>query len=192
MTSEQKKVTIAVVLGIAWAGLLVWQLSTREEPIRVPLSNISGSSVVSREASKSTDGIQVRLDLLAAARVRHKMEFATPRNIFALPLSSGSVQGRQEPVSDLVQQQQVVMAELSQFRYLGYARVGEDWQKKPRLAVLTKQDDLHVVKSGELVDKHVLVKAITEESVTLQDRATRVEYKVLISQEPAAEGPALP
>ena len=59
----------------------------------------------------------------------------------------------------------------------------DGWKKKGELAVLTKNDDLHVVRKGETVEDHVLVKTITEESVTLQDRRTRVEYTVLLSEE---------
>ena len=46
--------------------------------------------------------------------------------------------------------------------------------EKGELAVLTKNDDLHVVRTGETVEDHVVVKAITQESVTLQDRQSRV------------------
>lgn len=192
MTSQQKKITVAVLLGIVWAGLLAWQFSTWKEPARVPLSNVSGAGVATRHVPKASHSLQVRLDLLAASRTRGEMEFAAPRNIFTSPLPVGSVPGRQEPVSDLALQQQAVAAELSQFHYLGYVLVGEDWQKKPRLAVLTRQDDLHVVKRGEIVDKHILVKAISDESVTLQDRPTRVEYRVLLSEEPVMPGMVAP
>jgi hypothetical protein len=56
-------------------------------------------------------------------------------------------------------------------------------RKKSAQAVLTKNDDLHVVRAGETVEDHVVVKAITQESVTLQDRQSRVEHTVLLSEE---------
>jgi hypothetical protein len=80
-------------------------------------------------------------------------------------------------------QQQSVLAELAQFHYLGFVRTGEDWEKKRDLAVLTKNDDLHVVRKGETVENHVVVKTITQESVTLQDRDSQVEHTVLLSEE---------
>jgi len=61
-------------------------------------------------------------------------------------------------------------------------------KKKGQMAVLTKNDDLHVVRTGETVEGHVVVKAITQESVTLQDRQSRVEFTVLLSE----EAPLLP
>jgi predicted RNase H-like nuclease (RuvC/YqgF family) len=88
--------------------------------------------------------------------------------------------------------QQAVAADLAQFHYLGFVRTGEEWQKKQEMAVLTKNDDLHVVKAGETIDKHVVVKAITRESVTLVDRESRLEYTVLLSEEPEAPVPAPP
>ena len=87
--------------------------------------------------------------------------------------------------------QQAVTAELAQFRYLGFVRTGEEWQKKQDIAVLTKNDDLHVVKKGETIENHVVVKMITQESVTLHDRDSRVEYTVLLSEEPRSNDRAL-
>ena len=79
--------------------------------------------------------------------------------------------------------QQAVLAGLAQFHYLGFVRMEEGWRKKGELAVLTKNDDLHVVRTGETVEDHVVVKAITQESVTLQDRQLRVEHTVPLSEE---------
>ena len=59
------------------------------------------------------------------------------------------------------------------------------------MAVLTKKDDLHVVRTGETVEDHVVVKAITQESVTLLDPQSRVEYTVLLSKEAPLEDASL-
>ena len=55
--------------------------------------------------------------------------------------------------------------------------------------MLTKNDDLHVVKAGQTIDKHVVVKRITQESVTLVDRDSHLEYTVLLSEEPQTPAP---
>jgi hypothetical protein len=184
MNSNQKKVAALAMLGLTWGGLVTWQILTSEEPVRVPLANVTGSAAAPLHTRGVAGGLRVQLDLLSTARTQREMPFATPRNIFAFPAASGAQQRAEAPISDLAAQQQAVAAELSQFHYLGYVRLGEEWQKKQDLAVLTKNDDLHVVKRGETFDKHVVVKAITQESVTLQDRDTRVEYTVLLSEEP--------
>jgi len=129
----------------------------------------------------------VQLDLLAAARSQREMVFATARNIFAFPAASESNEGGAGPASDLALRQQAVAAELAQFHYLGFVRMGEEWQQKEERAVLTKNDDLHVVKKGETIENHVLVKTITQESVTLQDQDSHVEYTLMLSEEPLTQ-----
>ena len=90
---------------------------------------------------------------------------------------------RIDPGSEQALHQQAVLDGLAQFHYLGFVRMEDGWRKNGELAVLTKNDDLHVVRTGETVEDHVVVKAITQESVTLQDRQSRVEYTVLLSEE---------
>jgi hypothetical protein len=116
------------------------------------------------------------------------MTFTLPRNIFAPPRpdDSGVARANQpefDPEAEQALRQQEVLAGLAQFHYLGFVRMEEGWRKKGELAVLTKNDDLHVVRTGETVEDHVVVKAITQESVTLQDRQSRVEHTVLLSEE---------
>ncbi|HLZ32380.1 MAG TPA: hypothetical protein VKP13_00085 [Nitrospira sp.] len=187
MNSDQKKIAALAVLGLTWGGLLAWQFLTWEEPVRVPLTNISGPASGATQLRGAPGTLHVQLELLAAAHNQREMVFSTPRNIFALPTVAGLHQEGTAEVSDLAVRQQAVATELAQFHYLGFVRLGEDWQKRQDLAVLTKNDDLHVVKKGETVENHVLVKAITQESVTLQDRDSRVEYTVMLSEEPLTQ-----
>ena len=159
-----------------------------EEPVRVPLANVSGPASTSVAARGTVEGLRVQLDLLAAARTQRDMTFTPPRNIFALPnpndpMTAGTNQSELDPGSEQTQRKQEALAGLTQFHYLGFVRMEEGLRKKGELAVLTKNDDLHVVRTGETVEDHVVVKAITQESVTLQDRQLRVEYTVLLSEE---------
>jgi hypothetical protein len=188
MDSRRKKILLLVALGALWAGLFVWQWFSVEEPVRVPLTNVSGASA--SPARAGTDNLHVQLDLLEAAKTQREMVFATPRNIFALPSTGAMNASRPAEVPEAALRQQAAAADLAQFHYLGFVRTGEEWQKKQEMAVLTKNDDLHVVKAGETIDKHVVVKAITRESVTLVDRESRLEYTVLLSEEPEAPVPA--
>jgi len=188
MTTNQKKVAALVALGLLWGGILAWEWLTLKEPVRVPLTNVSGPASAPRATRGMLDGLHVQLDLLAAARTQREMTFTTPRNIFALPqpADSGAARANQSeilPRSEQALGQEAVVAGLAQFHYLGFVRMEEGWRKKGELAVLTKNDDLHVVRTGETVEDHVVVKAITQESVTLQDRQSRVEHIVLLSEE---------
>jgi hypothetical protein len=188
MDSKRKKIFALIALVLLWGGLLWWQVSNWGEPVRVPLTNVSGVAGTAQSQNAGGETLRVQLNLLAAARNQREMPFAAPRNIFALPSSITNVNQSLPPdVPDLAARQQAVTAELAQFRYLGFVRTGEEWQKKQDLAVLTKNDDLHVVKKGETVENHVIVKTITQESVTLQDRDSHVEYTVLLSEEPVTQ-----
>jgi len=156
--------------------------------VRVPLANVSGPASTPRATRGTVDGLHVQLDLLAAARTQREMTLTLPRNIFAPPRpdDSGVARANQpefDPEAEQALRQQEVLAGLAQFHYLGFVRMEEGWRKKGELAVLTKNDDLHVVRTGETMEDHVVVKAITQESVTLQDRQSRMEHTVLLSEE---------
>jgi hypothetical protein len=188
MTTNQKKIAALVALGLLWGGIIAWEWLAVEEPVRVPLANVSGPASTPRATRGTVDGLHVQLDLLAAARTQREMTFTLPRNIFAPPRpdDSGVARANQpefDPEAEQALRQQEVLAGLAQFHYLGFVRMEEGWRKKGELAVLTKNDDLHVVRTGETVEDHVVVKAITQESVTLQDRQSRVEHTVLLSEE---------
>jgi hypothetical protein len=187
MDTRRKKVIVLAGLGSLWGALLLWQWGTWQEPVRVPLANLSGAAASAKHTG--ADNLHVQLDLLAAARTQREMTFATPRNIFALPSTATINASAPSDAPEAALHQQAVATELAQFHYLGFVRTGEDWQKKQEMAVLTKNDDLHVVKAGETIDQHVVVKTITRDSVTLLDRDSRVEYTVLLSEEPQTPGP---
>ena len=188
LTMNQKKGLALATIGLLWGGILAWEWLAVEEPVRVPLTNVSGLASSARARRGTVDGLHVQLDLLAAARTQREMTFTPPRNIFAPPRpdDSGATRANQsefDPGSEQALRQQEVLAGLAQFHYLGFVRMEEGWRKKGELAVLTKNDDLHVVRTGETVEDHVVVKAITQESVTLQDRQSRMEHTVLLSEE---------
>jgi len=188
LTTNQKKVAALAALGLLWGGILAKEWLIMEEPVRVPLTNVSGAASTPRAIRGAIDGLHVQLDLLAAARTQREMTFTPPRNIFAPPRVDNSEvpranQSEFDPGTGQALLQQAVIDGLAQFHYLGFVRMEDGWKKKGELAVLTKNDDLHVVRTGETVEDHVMVKTITEESVTLQDRRSRVEYTVLLSEE---------
>ena len=188
MTTNQKKITALVALGLLWGGIIAWEWLAVAEPVRVPLANVSGPASTPRAPRGTVEGLHVQLDLLAAARTQREMTFTLPRNIFAPPRpdDSGVAHADQpelDPGSEQALRQQEVLTGLAQFHYLGFVRMEEGLRKNRELAVLTKNDDLHIVRAGETVEDHVVVKAITQESVTLQDRQSRVEHTVLLSEE---------
>src|SRR5262245_13170008 len=186
MTGSRKKYAALAILFLVWGGLAVWQWFTMQEPVKVPLTNVSGRSPVQSASRTGAGSLRVRLDLLSSSRTQRDMAFATPRNIFAPAMSSENTMSVTEVSAEVSQEQQLIRDDLAQFHYLGFVR-NEDPGKRRELAVLTRKDDLHVVRIGETIDNHVVVKTITQDSVTLQDRDSRVEYTVLLSEEPALQ-----
>ena len=188
IATNQKKIAALVALSLLWGGILAWEWMTVAEPVRVPLTNVSGPGSTSRAPRGVVDGLRVQLDLLEAGRTQREITFTPPRNIFAPPRADDTKVARANQSEfdaglERAQHQQAALDGLAQFHYLGFVRMEEQWRKKGELAVLTKNDDVHVVRTGETVEDHVVVKAITQESVTLQDRQARVEYTVLLSEE---------
>jgi len=186
--TNRKNVIALAALGLLWGGVVVWEWLAVKEPVRVPLTNVSGLASTPRAPRGAIDRLHVQLDLLAATRTQREMTFTTPRNIFAPPRrddsgAASSHQSEPDPGSERALRQQAILDDLGQFHYLGFVRMEEAWRKTGELAVLRKNDDLHVVRTGETVEDHVVVKVITQESVTLQDRQSRVEYTVLLSEE---------
>ena len=192
MMTNQKQLLVLLVLGGVWAGLLMWRLVGTEEPARVPLVHVAGQSAHQTVArGKTGTPLRVDLDLLAASRTQREGTFTTPKNIFSLVRSDGPQTASSEsplpvdvpltPEEEL--SQQATVAELAQFRYLGYFYLGSLRQEGREIALLVKNDDLHVVRAGEIIQQRVLVKTITPTAVTLQETHSRVEQTV-----PLAEG----
>jgi len=119
ITTNQKKIAALAALGLLWGGILARQWPIMEEPVRVPLTNVSGASSTTRGTSGAVDGLHVQLDLLAAARTQREMTFTPPRNIFAPPLPNDPMtmradQSEFDPGFDQTLRQQEALAGLTQ------------------------------------------------------------------------------
>jgi hypothetical protein len=81
-----------------------------------------------------------------------------------------------------------IATELNQFRYVGFMAVGGGSQKKKNMAVVVKNDEMHVVQVGEVIAGEVLVKAVSMSEITLQDVASRITQVIPVTDAPGAEG----
>jgi hypothetical protein len=184
------KMVLALSLILLWVGLAAWQWRFTQEPARLPLTNMTGPASSGHQAEGMRSSRRVYLGLLASAGIQREASFTTPRNIFAVPRPDGSlplsqglaVENQQESVSNEVVAEQAE-EESAQYRYLGFLRMGENRQKNDAMAVLRKDDEVMVLKIGDHVHSHLILRAITDESVTLRDTDTRTDKIVLLSEE---------
>jgi hypothetical protein len=193
----KRKVILAIVLVLVWAGLAVWQWETFKEPVRVPLTNVTGPASSGQFANMKakSSGLRVNLELLASARTQREATFTVPRNIFAVPSADGTLPvgneavlpEQQDGVSAQALLEQASAMELAQYRYLGFLRIGENRKSNKDIAVLSKNEDVVVAKVGDRVEAHLVLKAITPESVTIRNTGTQLDQMVPLSEEPPAQ-----
>ncbi|MDF0673388.1 MAG: hypothetical protein P0120_03445 [Nitrospira sp.] len=194
----KKKTMLAAALIFLWVGLAVWQWRLLQEPVRVPLMNVTGHpSSVGRHAETRGTGLHVNLDLLASMDLQRQANFTVPRNIFSVPRPDGTFAAENAPASldqpgsgavETLRQQEDAL-ELEQYRYLGFLRVGAGRRKNRDIAVLRRDDEVLVLKIGDRVDDHLILKAINSESVTIRNTGTHTDQTVPLS-EASSEEPA--
>ncbi|MET0516289.1 MAG: hypothetical protein ABW047_13305 [Nitrospiraceae bacterium] len=190
--SNRKQVLLLVILGAAWLVLLGWQVFRSEEPTHVPLKNTTGVATSSQRPKKASSEFHVHLELLAATSGQRETTFTTPRNIFASLAGSSAGEG---PTPDqgspdlqlptpAEEKKLAAAAELNQFRYLGFLRVGSHAGQERNVAVLMKNDDLLLARAGDTIGRQIVVRSINPEGVTLQHLRSKLVQIVPAAEEP--------
>lgn len=190
----KRKTILAASLIFLWAGLAVWQWRLQEDSVRIPLTNVTGHAPMGRQVETGRAGLHVNLDLLAPTGLQRQATFTVPRNIFAVPRSDGTFAAENAPAfvsqpsasaKTMVQQEDAL--ELEQYRYLGFLRVGEKRGNNKNIAVLRKDDEVLVLRVGDRVDDHLILKAINSESITIRNTDSHVDQTVSLSEESLGE-----
>lgn len=83
-----------------------------------------------------------------------------------------------------------IATELNQFRYVGFMAVGDGPQKKKTMAVLVKNEEMHVVQVGETIAGEVLVKSVSATEITLQDVGSKITQVIPVTDESGAGEPS--
>lgn len=196
--ANRNKVLLLVALAGAWACLLGWQLFNSDEPVRVALKNATGMVVKPRSLATSGE-LHVNLERLQASSGQRETTFTQPRNIFSSLVVHGEPNGRpdaqaappeQALPSPAEERKLAAAAQLNQYRYLGFLRFRGHRSPDGRdLAVLMKEDEVHLVHAGDTIEKQVLVRSIQSDGVTLQHIGTRLVQVVPAAAEPLAGTP---
>jgi hypothetical protein len=139
--------------------------------------------------------LRVNLDLLASTALQRQATFTMPRNIFAVPRPDGTFAAGDastsvnQPASDSSESstQYEDTLKLEQYRYLGYLRVDARHRKDNDIAVLKRDGEVLVLKIGDRVDDHLILKAINSESVTIRNVSTHRDQTVSLSEESSEE-----
>lgn len=180
---DRKKQVLAVLI-VLWAGVVVYQMATRDVPQQVPLKQVPGEVIQGTRALERHGGLMIRMDLI---KNRARTFLGNPRNIFA-PVQKGL----SYPVEDTLRQQVPVTEplpsleqlalerakrNLSQFRYLGFFSKGGEGNQ----AFLARGSKLFIVRRGDSVNDSIRIVGLTTDYVILREENTRVEMTLTLS-----------
>lgn len=193
----QHKGFIAFGLLVLWGGLLYWQWGALPDPVHAPLANVSGQAALPARVVSSASGLRVHLERLVSVRTQREATFTTPRNIFAVPGSDGRLvvagadgeKAIPDQLSEQALQQQAASLELAQYRYLGFVQMGEPANSTRSMAILSKNEEVVVGRVGQHVERHLVVKTVTPESVTLRDIQAHIDHTVPLTEDAAGPQP---
>jgi hypothetical protein len=173
------------------------------------------ASVRAAVTPASGGSLQVHLDRLAAIKGQRQATFSAPRNIFASLLpppepvsvpasaprrgrSRGAVKSTPPPESEepAVEEEKGpsaedierlrIVTELNLYRYVGFMAVGDGPQKKKTMAVVVKDEEMHLLQVGDTIAGEVLVKAMSPAEITLQHLASKVTQLIPVTADSGA------
>lgn len=97
------------------------------------------------------------------------------------------VEGPQGPTPEEIEKLRIA-TELNQYRYVGFMAMGGGSQKKKNMAVVVKNDEMHVVQVGEVIAGEVLVKDVSVKEITLQDVGSKITQVIPVTDDSGAGG----
>ncbi len=215
---SKNQILLLASLVTLWIGLLIWQFGHSTEQERVPLTHVSGPKVDGRTpAIPASSALQVHLERLDAIKGQRQATFSTPRNIFASLLppaepipapetaprrgrsraaaksaqppdtTTPEVEEEKGPSAEDIERLRIA-TELNLYRYVGFMAVGNGPQKKKTMAVVVKDEEMHLLQVGDTIAGEVLVKAMSPSEITLQHLASKITQVIPATDEPEPVG----
>lgn len=187
MTTRTRVRLLGGLLAL-WAILSAVVFGLSSEPQRVPLQNVTGltgGGSGSRGDARNA-GLLVNVTLFEAGRAQRAKSFSPPKNIFwAMPAAPGAAPaGESAPApgpADMAAADAGPNDALpgggGALRYLGFVEAPAEAGAKP-VAVLAEGDDLYMLRAGERVSAHLVLKEIAPEYLRLFDTNARQEQRL--------------
>ncbi len=113
-------------------------------------------------------------------RSRGSAKPAAPPSDAAEPL----VEEEKGPTAEEIKRLRIA-TELNLFRYVGFMAVGDGQLKKKTMAVVVKDEEMHLLQIGDTIAGEVLVKAVSPTEITLQDLASKITQVIPVTDEPS-------
>ncbi len=185
MTTQTRVRLLGGLLAL-WAILSVMVFGLSSEPQRVPLQNVTGlagGGSGSRGEARHA-GLQVNVTLFEAGRVQRAKSFSPPKNIFwGSPSAPGaapalaSAPGAADMVAADAGPNESMPAGEGTLRYLGFVEAPAVGGARA-VAVLAEGEDLHMVRAGERVGAHLVLREVAPDHVRLFDTSARREQRL--------------
>jgi hypothetical protein len=190
MTRQQEKKLLRALL-VTLVALICYRLFSAEAPRTAPLTFTPGM-VVSAPVRKGLPAPGTKTDPLIVFLERRVEKYpGMSRDLFRMSSPGGGGKLKSAPVEVSKPVETVTLptvtvpvkspeeiaaetakADLSKFRFLGYLT------DKDSSLFLSKEGELFIVKSGDVVQKTYQVKSVGKDHVVLQDTITKVEVKI--------------
>ena len=191
LTKSQQQRLLAVLVAVIIA-LSVYQRASQEAPRTLPLTYTPGMKAASpvrrgiaapgaaadplavfleRRAEKYPGVLRdiFRMSDPSLAGKKKPAVIEQPATVVTQPVSTVPVKSPEEIAADAAR------ADLSKFRFLGYLT------DKDSSLFLSKEGELFIVKSGDIVLKNYQIKAVGKDHVVLYDTITKVEARIELS-----------
>ena len=193
MTRQQEKKLLRVLL-IALVAMISYRVFSAEVPRTAPLTFTRGM-VVSSPVRRGLSAPGTASDPLVVFLERRVEKYpGVSRDLFRMSSPGGEGKPKTKPIEVTKPVETVTLptstvpvktpeeiaaemakTDLSKFRFLGYLT------DKDSSLFLSKEGELFIVKSGDMVQKTYQVKSVGKDHVVLQDTVTRVEVRIELS-----------
>ena len=121
-------------------------------------------------------------------RARGPRKPAPPKEIPSDPVPPAEVEPEPEedkgPTPEEIERLKIA-TELNLYRYVGFMTVGSGAQKKKSMAVVLKDEEMHLLQLGDTIAGKVVVKAVSPSEITLEHVASKISQVIPATDEPA-------